>query len=267
MQRHLKAIHRTGWKAVLSFACAASLMGNAGSAATLDQSGLHASARVSDEELGTIRGKFIAPDSVSYFGITLETLWQTGDGVVTAARMAVDVSFAGGHAGTPQVTVGWVRDGSASPLGPLAPVTYSTSGLPGLNSVNGAVQSNVIAGTDNRVKNAMAIQVVPTADTGHAPSGEAITSTRTDVASDGDTLQFVLGAGQVGLVLHDAQGAGVVRQMIADNPGQMSQNVFVGGTANVIDNFMGVTIGIDPLQQMHGVQLAHALSALKGHGF
>lgn len=264
--RHIS--RRLGWKAALTIAHAVLIMGNAAAAAPVE-SGLQASARVSDEELSTIRGKFIAPDSISYFGITLETLWQTGDGVVTAARMAVDLSFANGHAGTPQVTVGWVRDGTASPQsgGAQNSVTYAPNGLTGLNSVSGAVQSNVIAGTDNQVKNAMAVQVVPATSVAHGAAGDSITSSRTDVAPDGDTIQFVVGAGQVGMILNDAQGAGIVRQMISDNPGQLGQNVFVGGSANLINNFMNVTIGVDTLEQLHGVQLTNALSAMKGHGF
>jgi hypothetical protein len=261
---------RIGWKAALSIAHAVLLMGSSAAASPVE-SGLLASARVSDEELSSIRGKFIAPDSISYFGITLETLWQTGDGVVTAARMAVDLSFANGQPGTPQITVGWVRDGAPSPSSPggssTTSVTYAPNGLAGLNSVSGAVQSNVIAGTDNQVKNAMAVQVVPLSSVTQGGVGDSITASRTDVAPDGDTIQFVLGAGQLGLVLNDAQGAGVVRQMVSENPGQISQNVFVGGSANLIDNFMNVTIGVGTLDQLHGVQLMNALSAMKGHGF
>jgi hypothetical protein len=133
--------------------------------------------------------------------------------------------------------------------------------------VSGAVQSNVIAGTDNRVSNAMAVQVVPAASISDVGSGTPITATRTDIAPDGDTIRFVVSSGQLGMVVEDAQGAGVVRQMIADNPGQLSQNVFLGGTANIIDNVMNVTIGVDQLRDLNHTQLVNALSAMKGHGF
>jgi hypothetical protein len=272
MSPRRNTVRPASWKALLLIASAAALMGSSARANSIEQSGLEASAHVSDEELATIRGKYIAPDSVSYFGITLESLWQTGDGVVTAARMAIDVGFANGQAGTPQITVGWARDGAAAPnsqgpQGPTSYVAYSADGLPGLNSVSGAVQSNVVAGTDNQVKNGMSVQAVPTASVDHGGAGDYITATRTDIAPDGDTIQFVVGAGQVGMVLNDAQGAGIIRQMISENPGQISQNVFVGGNDNLINNMMNVTIGVNTLEQMHGVQLMNALSAMKGHGF
>jgi hypothetical protein len=248
------------------------LMGNSAAGNWLERSGLAAAEQVPDDELASMRGKFIAADSVTDFGITLQTLWQTADGVITAAKMALNVSFAGGHGGTPQITVGWIRDGDptmdVTSFGDTdSYVTYSANGLPGLNSVSGAVQSNVIAGTDNRVSNAMAVQIVPSSSIPDVGSGTPIAATRTDIAPDGDTIRFVVESGQLGMVIQDAQGAGVVRQMIADNPGQLSQNVFLGGTANIIDNVMNVTIGIDQLRNLNNIQMVNALSAMKGHGF
>lgn len=253
---------------------AIALIGNSAPGASIDRTGLGAAMHVSDSELAEMRGKFIAPDSVTHFGITLQTLWQTADGVITAAKMALNVAFSAGHAGTPQITVGWVRDGDPSmdvtsfaDGGKNGSVSYSADGVPGLNSISGAVQSNVIAGTDNRVSNAMAVQIVPSSSLPGLGMGDAISATRTDYAPDGDMLKFVVNAGQLGMIVQDAQGAGVVRQMISENPGQLSQNVFLGGTANIVDNVMNVTIGIDQLQTLNAAQLSNSLSAMKGHGF
>lgn len=248
------------------------IMGNSAPSQWLVRSGLTTAEQVPDAELASMRGKFIAADSVTDFGITLQTLWQTADGVITAAKMALNVSFTGGQAGTPQITVGWIRDGDptmdvTSFADSDSYVTYSANGLPGLNSVSGAVQSNVIAGTDNRVANAMAVQIVPTSSIPDVGSGTPITATRTDIAPDGDTIRFVVSSGELGMVIQDAQGAGVVRQMIADNPGQLSQNVFLGGTANIIDNVMNVTIGVDQLRNLNNIQVVNAISAMKGNGF
>lgn len=268
---------RTAQVRRIAFGLAAfALIGNSAPAVWADQARLGPAERVSDEELAGMRGKFVAPDSVTHFGITLHTLWQTADGVITAARMALNVAFAEGQAGTPQITVGWVRDGDPSmdvasfgDGNAGSYVAYSSEGLPGLNSVSGAVQSNVIAGTDNRVANGMSVQIVPASSLpgGGVGVGDTITTSRTDVAPDGDTLQFVVSAGQLGMVLQDAQGAGVVRQMVSDNPGQLSQNVFLGGTANIVDNLMAVTIGVDQLRNLNDTRIANSLSAMKGHGF
>lgn len=267
-------IRRITWRPIAFVLAAFALMGNSAPGSWAERSGLTAAERVPDEELASMRGKFIAADSVTDFGITLQTLWQTADGVITAAKMALNVAFTGGQAGTPQITVGWVRDGdptmdvtSFADGNADSYVAYSASGLPGLNSVSGAVQSNVIAGTDNRVSNAMAVQIVPATSIPDVGSGTPITATRTDIAPDGDTIQFVVSSGQLGMVVQDAQGAGVVRQMISDNPGQLSQNVFLGGTANIIANVMNVTIGIDQLRDLNNTQLTNAMSAMKGHGF
>lgn len=236
--------------------------------------GLGSAARVTDARLSEMHGKFISADSISYFGITLQTLWQTSDGVITSARMALEVNFVGGDP-MPRVTVGWIRDGDPS----LDVQSFSANAAPnyiamgggtgaqGLGSVNGAVQTNVIAGTDNRVGNAMSIAIVPATNLLSTAAGDSITGSRTDTAPDGDKIQFVLSQGQFGMAITDAQGGGSVSQGVNQNPGQLAQSVLLAGTANVISNVMNVTIGVDQLRAMNDARVDNALSAMRGHGF
>ena len=71
-------------------------------------------AKVSDEQLSDMRGKFVRPENVSYFGISMATSWQNSDEVTTSAVLLFSVSFLHGANGlsgaNPVVAVAWNRD-------------------------------------------------------------------------------------------------------------------------------------------------------------
>jgi hypothetical protein len=80
-------------------------------------SGLEAvGTRVSDEALADMRGKFIKPESISYFGIQMATSWQGSDGITTTASLLFNVDFASGAGGggTPHLLISWSREGDPS---------------------------------------------------------------------------------------------------------------------------------------------------------
>lgn len=243
---------------VLAAPAAVALSGTPGAA---QDTGLGAAARASDAELETMRGKFIAADSVRFFGVTLHTLWQTGDGVVTAATLGLSLWLGDGSA-APEVVVSWTRDGdpgmNVAGFAPDAASHYVTAG---------AVQTSVIAGSDNAAANRMSLAIVPASSVATAGTGGSFAGTTTGVAADGDTIRFNAANGQFGLAIHDAQGGGTVAQSITSAPGQLGQSILLTSDHNVVNNTMAVTLGIDHGQIAAGVNLGNALSAMKGHGF
>src|SRR3982751_1463597 len=115
-----------------------------------------AGTKVDDSALGDMRGKFILPGNVSYFGIQMQSSWQRPDGVTTAATLLLNVDFSGGAAGPPaHLPVSWNRDGDGqmdvAGFGPAAAGTYVTVpiGAGGLGTVHGAVPRPQRAGSDN----------------------------------------------------------------------------------------------------------------------
>lgn len=237
---------------------------------------------VSDAELGEMRGKFITPNAVSYFGLTLQTSWQGSDGVTTQATILFNVDFASGS-GTPHMLIGWSREceGCGDPamdvnaFGPAArddyvAITTASGEMPigGLGSVQGVAQSQNINGTDNQVHNNMRIAVVPIGSVAMAVNKAGLTEVTAGSSKsfeDGDLVRFILEPGEIALALSD--GNNMVRQGVSSDLNQAGQHVLLASNMNRITNFMGITVGIDELRQLDRVRVDSALSVMKGRGF
>ena len=235
--------------------------------------------RIDDAELGEMRGKFVKPDSVSFFGITMVTNWQDENGITTLARLIFNVDFLSSpdrEGPVPHLMIAWSREGD-----PGMDVTESHKGyvpyispeqvLPigGLGSFDGAAQANVIAGADNRALNGLQVAIVPSSavpgiDTaGLQPSN----GTTNHSFEDGDELQFRLADNQIGIVMTGNGGLDSSTQMIGGDIGQVLQQTILNSDQNSVVNNTSVIFGVDALQNLDVVRAQEALSAMKGHGF
>jgi hypothetical protein len=258
-------------------AAAAMIVAAAPAAAAPPSSGLETAGRaVSDSELGDMRGKFIGPNNIAYFGIQMQTSWQGADGITTAATLLLSVNFANGagnlQGATPLLLIGWTRDGDASAdisgLGQAASGSYAAIPIGGLGSVQGAVQSQQIAGSDNNVRNDMRFAIVPISSLQtQTPTGlSSVTAGQNHQFADGDTLRFVVAPNQVGIELGSGT-ADQVRQSLDGMLGQAGQHVLLSSSNNMVHSQMGITIGYDQLGDASRASLDNALSALQGIGF
>lgn len=241
--------------------------------------------RVADEKLGEMRGKFVRSGDISYFGISMATSWQDANNITTSAILlfAVDFLPGGGFAGSsgnPVVAVAWNRDcaGCADPamdvvgFGPAAEngyvaVTSSSEVLPvgGLNSVEGAVQSQQIAGLGNHATNAMQIAVVPTSAARQMGAAElqSLSQSSVETFADGSSLGFMVGANELGIAMSSADGRSSIRQSVSGTLNQAAQHVLLNDNLNSVHNSMTITVGVDSLAQADRVQIEGALSAMK----
>lgn len=242
----------------------------------LDQAG----ERLPDDELAQIRGKFIKPDSISFFGISMITSWQDEAGVTTVARLVFNVDFLANDPNgkpVPSLMVGWVRDGdpaldvSASHPGytPLM-LTQGVAPVGGLDGTSGAAQANIIAGADNAASNSLQIALVPQSSV-EAFGAEGLTSiseTSTQGFADGDQLEFRLGANEIGLILTGNQGTDSALQSVGGDFGRILQQTVLNSDGNAVLNNTAVIIGADlGAAGFDAVRATEALSAMKGHGF
>lgn len=235
---------------------------------------------ITDAELAAIRGKFIRPDSISYFGISMLTSWQDESGITTIARLVFNVDFLNsGSDGnpTPQLLIGWVREGD-----PAMDVTDSHSGytplitaqqvLPagGLGTTQGAAQANFIAGADNSARNAMQIALVPTSQIRQFDQSglTAIDASTAFGFADGDRLEFRLGANEIGLALSGNNGGDSALQNIGGDFGRLLQQSMINSDGNSVFNNSAIIIGTDMnAASFDAVRATEALSAMKGFGF
>ncbi len=237
-------------------------------------------APVDDEELGEVRGKFIRPGEVSFFGISMVTSWQDESGITTTARLMFNVSFLdNGNGGdpAPQLLVGWTREGD-----PAMDVTDSHSGytpvitaqevLPvgELGSTQGAAQANIIAGADNSAINGMQIALVPSSDIA-ALSTDGLTpisETTGTTFADGDTLEFRVGTNELALALSGNGGSDSALQSVGGDLGRMLQQTTINSDGNLVGNTAAIIIGTDiGSTEFNAVRATEALSVMRGHGF
>jgi hypothetical protein len=240
---------------------------------------------VSDQELGVMRGKFVAPSGIAYFGIAMSSSWQGNDGITTSATLLFSINFAGAASGqvTPQVMMSWSRDCAScgdssmdvSGFGPSANGSYVALAGNGvsipvgsLNSATGVVQTQQIAGSDNQSRNAMSIEIVPASSIVNDTAGMTQLTANggeTHQFSDGDTLQFTYSNHQLGLALTDQNGA--LQQNVSGGPGQVAQHLLISGDGIAANNNMNLMIGIDPAAAAQHLNIQNALSVMKGQGF
>ena len=235
---------------------------------------------VEDAVLREMRGKFISPEAVSFFGISMLTSWQDEKGITTTARLALNIDFLGGNGvgAAPQLLVGWVRDGDSAmdvsgiPQGYVALNVSPDEVMPvgALDTISGAAQANVIAGADNSARNSMQIAVVPmssvpslTAQDGLQPATET-----TNVGfDDGDQLQFRLADNQVGIVLTGNNGLDSTIQTVGGDLGQALQQTMLQSDRNHVFNTSTIIFGVDAASNLDRVQTDEAMLSMKGFAF
>lgn len=233
---------------------------------------------VGDSELADMRGKFITPQGVAYFGIDMTSSWQGPDGITTSARMVFSVDFAGGRNATPQIMIAWKRDEGDSAMDVAGPApgeqraaiagTVSAPTGGGLDTVNGAVQSQLISGTDNKVFNGLTIQV--TSDPAQRTNTEGLTPVSggsTQQFSDGDRVQFVVSGAELGLRMSNGGTSDSVRQGVNSELHQLSQNVILGTSFNDIAQGMNLTIGLDPTANINQINASGAMTSMRILGY
>src|SRR5689334_8623761 len=256
----------------------------AGNAVAAPQSGLEGLGKpVGDEALSDMRGKFVAPSGVAYFGIVMSSSWQGTDGITTAATLLFSLDFAHGGSSNPvpQLMISWSRECAAcgddsmdvNSFGPSADAGYVALAGNGvsipvgaLDSATGVVQSQLVAGSDNQSRNLMTIQIVPSGSlhvdtTGMSP----LSGGQTQQFANGDTLQFTGSGQQLGLAISGQNGS--VQQSVQGSLGQLAQHVLISGSDIIANNNMSLMVGLDPTANAQRLSMQSALNSLKGLGF
>lgn len=235
--------------------------------------GIENARQISDDELADMRGKYIRPGEVQYFGIDLTSAWTTVDGTVLTASLHFSVDMQDGGAPKPTLYVSWLQDCAQcnDESVELGGNSFNlTPGSGGLGTVSGVVQSNIVAGDDNTVRNQMGLRI--TSDLGSIqqgpPPGMQITESMMQELQNGATVQFIMENNTVGMIMTGGPANGVVTQTVGrGEAGNLAQHINLGSDFNNIHNVMNVTIGTEALPQINDSTVNYALSAMQGNGF
>jgi hypothetical protein len=190
-----------------------------------------------DQELATLRGRYVMPGRIISFGIVMTSTWQNANGEVIGATSSMQIQQS---TIKPQFYVSIINEkgnGSAHSQG-----TGTVTGGSGLNSTEGVTQVVRAAGDHNTAYNNVDINVTKASQ---APAtqqqGQALAAGSTLVGANGAGSLSVSSTGtgvQFNIVANNNQGSTV--QRLAQ--GGLMQNTTLLGGGNQVSNLTSLNV-------------------------
>ncbi|WLI15053.1 hypothetical protein [Pseudomonas sp. FP603] len=190
-----------------------------------------------DQELATLRGRYVMPGRVISFGIVMSSTWQNANGEMIGATSSMHIQQS---TIKPQFYVSLIDEkgnGSASSQG-----TGTVIGGSGLNSTEGVTQVVRAAGDNNSAYNNVEINVTKASQ---APAtqqqGQALAAGSTLVGANGAGSLSVSSSGtgvQLNIVGNNNQGSTVQRL----GQGGLMQNTTLLGGGNQVSNLTSFNV-------------------------
>ena len=200
-----------------------------------------------DQELATLRGRYVMPGRIISFGIVMTSTWQNASGEVIGATSSMQIQES---TIKPQFYVSMIDEkssgsthtqstgtGTGTPAG-----TGSVTGGSGLNSTEGVTQVVRAAGDNNTAYNNVDINV---SKANQAP----VTQQQGQALTAGSTLSGTNGAGSLSV---SSTGSGVQLNILANNnqgstiqrlaQGGLMQNTTLLGSSNQVRNLTSFNV-------------------------
>lgn len=194
-----------------------------------------------DQELATLRGRYVMPGRIISFGISMTSTWQNANGEVIGATSTMQIQQS---TIKPQFYVSMIDEkgnGSTSSQG-ASTGTGTVTGGNGLNTTEGVTQVVRAAGDNNTAYNNVDINVTKA---NQAPAtqqqGQALAAGTTLVGANGAGSMSVSSTGtgvQFNIVANNNQGNTV--QRLAQ--GGLMQNTTLLGSSNQVRNLTSFNV-------------------------
>ncbi|WP_448724000.1 hypothetical protein [Pseudomonas farris] len=190
-----------------------------------------------DQELATLRGRYVMPGRIISFGIVMTSTWQNANGEVIGATSSMQIQQS---TIKPQFYVSMIDEkgnGSARSQG-----TGTVTGGSGLNSTEGVTQVVRAAGDHNSAYNNVYINVTKASQASATQQqGQALAAGSTLVGANGAGSLSVASTGtgvQLNIVANNNQGSTV--QRLAQ--GGLMQNTTLLGGGNQVNNLTSFNV-------------------------
>ncbi|MGF6400968.1 hypothetical protein ABH905_004634 [Pseudomonas frederiksbergensis] len=190
-----------------------------------------------DQELATLRGRYVMPGRIISFGIVMTSTWQNANGEVIGATSSMQIQQS---TIKPQFYVSMINEkgnGSTSSQG-----TGTVTGGNGLNSTEGVTQVVRAAGDHNSAYNNVQINVTKASQ---APAtqqqGQALAAGSTLVSANGAgafSVSSTVTGVQLNIVANNNQGS--TEQRLAQ--GGLMQNTTLLGGGNQVNNLTSLNV-------------------------
>jgi hypothetical protein len=189
---------------------------------------------LSDKELAQLRGRYVLPDRIIHFGVTMNTIWQNSAGQTVGALVSLRVD----GVAEPSLHVSFTdQPGNGTSI---AAGTGQVLGGAGLSNVDGIVQSVRSAGDYNDGLNDLSIVVTNGNSALPAAAGVSWSGSGAFSNAAGDvTVSSQAGGLQIAL---QAAGQGAALQQIGSTG--ISQQTSINGSLNTVRNIAALTVAL-----------------------
>ncbi|BFT63721.1 hypothetical protein [Pseudomonas moorei] len=214
---------------------------------------------LNDQQLASLRGRFVMPGRIISFGIAMTSTWQNANGEVIGATSSMQIQQSTIQ---PQFYVSKIDEkgtGTSQSQG-----TGTVTGGNGLNSTEGVTQVTRAAGDYNSAYNNVDINV------SKANQAPAIQQQQGQPLAAGSTLTGANGAGSVSV---SSTGSGIQLNILANNnqgstvqrlaQGGLLQNTTLLGAGNQVRNITSLNVVLRDTVPTAG-SLSGNLDQLKG---
>tara|TARA_R110000868_G_scaffold25293_3_gene98654 strand:+ start:6848 stop:7576 length:729 start_codon:yes stop_codon:yes gene_type:complete len=189
---------------------------------------------ISDAEMATLRGRYILPEGIVNFGVTMSTSWRNSSGATIGAQVNLTVNNLSANLNVTPLYATGTGNLPGQGLGQVI-------GGQGLNNVQGIAQSVRTAGDYNNGENYVDVNITrssgqPIATTGQSWGGNQ------QFSNDAGAVQVSTANGGLQMQLQANQGQGGASQSIGR--GGINQQANIGGTLNQVRNLTSLTVAM-----------------------
>lgn len=192
-----------------------------------------------DQELATLRGRYVMPGRIISFGISMTSTWQNANGEVIGATSTMQIQQS---TIKPQFYVSMIDEKGNGSTRSQGASTGTVTGGNGLNTTEGVTQVVRAAGDNNTAYNNVDINVTKA---NQAPA----TQQQGQALAAGTTLVGANGAGSMSV---SSNGTGVQFNIVANNnqgntvqrlaQGGLMQNTTLLGSSNQVRNLTSFNV-------------------------
>jgi hypothetical protein len=213
-----------------------------------------------DQELASLRGRYVMPGRIVSFGIVMTSTWQNANGEVIGATSAMQIQQS---TIKPQFYVSMIDEKGTGNAHTSTPGTGTVSGGSGLNTTQGVTQVVRAAGDFNAAHNNVDINVTKgnEAPTGQ-PQGQALAAGSTLVGANGAGSMSV-SSGSAGVQMNIVAGGNQGSSLQRLGQGGLMQNTTLLGSSNRVTNLTSLNVVLRDSAPMGGSVSAN-LDQLKG---
>ena len=190
---------------------------------------------VSDAELASLRGRYVLPQGIVHFGVTMATQWRNSSGATIGAQVNLTVN----NLSQAHLTVTQLSEAGNGQL--VGNGTGQVIGGQGLSNVQGISQSVRTAGDYNNGENYVDVNISHSTGQTYAPEGQNLVGNQ-QFNNEAGSVQVSTSNGGLKMNLLANQNQGTASQSLGR--GGLAQQANISGSLNQVHNLTTLNVAM-----------------------